>query len=328
MKRIWSIGIGLWCCWCALGAARVGQPAPDFPPGLFTDGAARSLKDFEGKAVVLFFYDQECPKCRAGIAERNKVVESYRDKPVKFIAIAAGDSLADARAYATATKLNMSVFADNLSLMERRYGAGISLKNAIQVRVIGPDGNFAASATDLLPEVLDPVIEKAAWTFRAQGYDSRLDAVVELFETGKLAEGLKLLKPLMGSTRKETAESARKLADAGKEQGAKWLAQADALQAEKPVDAYDLYARLMAAFPQDDLGRKAGEGVKRLSKDASVKDELAARPLWQKLCAGAARAAVKDRPELLEYAAEIARKYSKTPTGAKAQELTKELMGG
>src|SRR3954447_18291907 len=102
----------------AYAAGKAGEAAPDFPPGLFIDGRTYSLKDLEGKAVVLFFYEQDCPKCRGLIPARNEVVAKYRDKPVKFIAIAAGDSMAEAKGYVMSTKLAMPVFADTFSVME------------------------------------------------------------------------------------------------------------------------------------------------------------------------------------------------------------------
>jgi hypothetical protein len=41
----------------APGQGGVGQPAPDFPPGLFSDGKAYSLAELRGKLVVLYIYE-------------------------------------------------------------------------------------------------------------------------------------------------------------------------------------------------------------------------------------------------------------------------------
>ena len=103
-------------------AGQYGEPAPDFPPGQFNDGGRYSLEDFSGKVVVLFFYEKDCPRCRGSVPDRNAIVKQYQGKPVRFFAVAAGDTLQQAKAYAGGTKLAMPVFADPLSLMERRYG--------------------------------------------------------------------------------------------------------------------------------------------------------------------------------------------------------------
>src|SRR5690349_12268246 len=83
----------------AFAAGSVGEMAPEFPPGAFSDQGNYNLADFKGKAVVLFFYEQDCPTCRGKIPDRNKVVEAFKDKPVKFLAVAPEDSLIDAQTY-------------------------------------------------------------------------------------------------------------------------------------------------------------------------------------------------------------------------------------
>src|SRR4051812_49375040 len=93
MNRFLSALILLTLPLLARAAGNAGEQAPDFPPGLFTDGNHYSLNDLKGKAVVLFFYEQDCPTCRGKIPERNEVVAKYKDAPIKFIAIAAGDSM-------------------------------------------------------------------------------------------------------------------------------------------------------------------------------------------------------------------------------------------
>ena len=61
-----------------------------------------------------------------------------------FFAVAAGDTLADAKEYVGETRMAMPAFADALSLMEARYGQQISLSNIHQTRVIDPTGKIVA----------------------------------------------------------------------------------------------------------------------------------------------------------------------------------------
>lgn len=61
MARI-SIGGLILCAALFLGAqaegqGKFGEAAPDFPPGVFTDGNQHRLSDFKGKVVVLYFYE-------------------------------------------------------------------------------------------------------------------------------------------------------------------------------------------------------------------------------------------------------------------------------
>src|SRR5688500_11454770 len=58
------------CRWSGARAAdSAGDRAPDFPPGAFNDGGRYRLSDFEGKVLVLFFYEQDCPRCRGSIKD-------------------------------------------------------------------------------------------------------------------------------------------------------------------------------------------------------------------------------------------------------------------
>ena len=41
------------------GQGQFGQPAPDFPPGIFTDGNPHQLGDYKGKVVVLYFFENK-----------------------------------------------------------------------------------------------------------------------------------------------------------------------------------------------------------------------------------------------------------------------------
>jgi peroxiredoxin len=308
----------------AQAAAKVGDKAPDFPPGLFIDGRHYSLSDLDGKAVVLFFYEQDCPRCRGLIPQRNEVVAQFKDKPVKFIAVAAGDSMADAKAYVRDTKLNMAVFADNLSLMEKRYGEKISMTNIYQFRVIGPTGSVEDYRME--PEAIEKVLSHVKWKYKEQGYHPALGQAVELLEWGQYADGMRALRPYLKSAKKDVAESAKKLRDAIAAEGAEWLAKAEAAQqAEKSVEAYDLYTKIAATFAGEELGKKAAEPLKKLAAAPAVKDELAARRMYEQLCAGAGNARPQQKGEVGQFAASIARKYPKAPTGEKCAEIAKEF---
>jgi peroxiredoxin len=278
----------------ALAAGKAGEKAPDFPPGLFIDGRHYSLADLQGKAVVLFFYEQDCPKCRGLIPQRNEVVEQYKDKPIKFIAVAAGDSMREAQAYVRETHLEMPVFADNLSLMEKRYGEKISLQNIYQFRVIGPTGTIEEYRME--PAAIDKVLAGVKWKYKDDGYDPRLDAAIDRLEWGQYVDGIRLLKPYLKNSNKDLAASAQKLYDAVHAEGQQWLADAqDAEKSEKPVEAYDLYTKVSTVFAGDDLAKRAATPLKALAASTTVKNELAARQMYEQLCTGAARATARQR---------------------------------
>ena len=306
----------------ALGGGSFGEAAPDFPPGVFSDGAHYQLGDFKGKLLVLFFFESECPTCKGLIPQRNEVMAKFKDKPVKFIAVGPHNALAGVKAYVTETKLAMPVFADNLNIMETLYGQNISLKNIYQFRVISPDGKVVGY------EMTAPAIEKALasvqWKYKNQGYDERLNNIIELLEWNQYGPALNQLRPLRKAP-KALGESAEKLYQAVKAEGQTWKDQADKLTESQPATAYDLYLKVSTLFAGDDLGKSVTDSLKALKTNKAVVDELAARQQYAQLFRAVPNAQPQQRDQVAQFCMGISTKYPGTPTGEKAKALAEAI---
>jgi thiol-disulfide isomerase/thioredoxin len=311
---------------CTLAAAQQekGKPA-DFPPGLFNDGMRYSLADCEGKAVVLFFYEQNCPNCRNLIPQRSALVAQFRDKPVRFFAVAAGDTMQEAAKYVGSTGLAMPTFADALSIMEKRYGMQISMQNIYQFRFY--DGSGKLVSYEWNAASVEKALRNAKWKYKDEHDDPKLAPVVELLEWNQHALAIPKLKPLLKNPNKQLAENAGKLYEALKAEATQWKEKADAAVDSDPVTAFDLYTKVQACFAQEDLGKQSAEALKKLKTNKPVVDELAARRLYDQLCAGVSRAKPDQRSAAVEFANGIAKRYPDTPTGKKVAEYLKEIGG-
>ena len=177
------------------------------------------------------------------------MVEQFKGKPVKFIAIGTGDTLTDVKSYVRSTQLTMPVFADTLGVMQHRYGLQISLQNIYQFRVIGPDGHIVGHSMD--PAAIERAVANVKWKYKDGGYDPKLNNVIELLEWNQYAPALAQLRPLTKAGNKPVAESATKLMGAVKAEGKQWLEDAEKAKAaeEDPVKAYDLYRRWRPSSP-------------------------------------------------------------------------------
>jgi peroxiredoxin len=325
--RVFIVAAALFAGGPVLAQGRFGQEAPDFPPGLFSDGGHYRLSDFRGKVVVLFFYESRCPRCKGSIPERNEVVRRFKDRPVKFFAVGAGDSLDEVNGYVRETALAMPVFVDSLGLMEARYGQKMSLKNIWQFRVIGPDGKIVDYF--MTPENLEAALAqtKVEWKYKGKGYNPKLDPAIDAFEWGRHVEGMELLAPFRRSLYKSTAESAAKLYAAVRKEGEGWKAEADTAAAGDPLRAYDLYAKVAAAFVGDDLAKSEAGAMSRLANGKAVAAELAARKAFADLEAKFARLTPGQRPVAAKACRDLAKTYVGTPTADKAKALAEELGG-
>src|SRR6185437_482363 len=262
------------------GSGKFGETAPDFPPGAFTDGGQYSVSDFRGKVLVLYFGCPVCPRNRGSIPERNKIVEQFKGKPVKFLAITPAE-MEECKGYTTSTKLEMPCFADGLGVMQQRYGTQISLSNIWQFRVI--DANGVVVAYDMSADAITKALANVKWTYKDDGYDPRLANIVEMLEWNQYVPAMTALKPYL-KQRSKTADSAHALFEKVKRTvGEGWATEADAATADDKPKAADLYTKLAACFPDDALGKHAADALKKLKTDKSVMNELAARRMYAQL---------------------------------------------
>jgi peroxiredoxin len=326
---------GLLCAGLVVGAVvlaapgqnvvQLGTPAPDFPPGVSTDGTSIHLSDFVGKVVVLWFFEKQCPRCIASVPEGNALVKACKDRPVKFIAISPGSTIAEAVAFRQQTGLVMPIFADSLRLMEKRYGFQISLRNISQFRILSTDGKIVGVQMD--PGLIDRTLAdtRAHWKYKSLGYDARLFPALEAFEWGQYTQGMKLLGPARKSFDRTAAESANKLFDEVKKEGEAWKAEGDKWADSDAVQAYDSYSKVASVFAGDELGKSVAEPLKTLTANKTVTSELAARKAFVAIESGLSQTTPMQKPMAIKALQDFARKYPKTPTGDRAAALATEL---
>jgi peroxiredoxin len=318
------LGLGSIASAAGTSAGKFGEAAPDFPPGAFTDGAQYSVGDYRGKVLVLYFGCPVCPRNRGSIPERNKIVEQFKGKPVKFLAITPAE-MEQCKGYTTSTKLEMPCFADGLGVMQARYGTQISLSNIWQFRVI--DANGVVAGYDMSADAITKALSNVKWTYKDDGYDPKLDYIVEGLEWNQYVPAMTALKPYL-KQRTKTGESAKALFEKVKKTvGEPWATEADAAAATDKPRAYELYSKLAACFGDDALGKHATDELKKLKTDKAVMNELAARRMYMQLYSVMSKASPKQKGDVIGYCNSISTKYPESPTGQRAAALAKELEG-
>ena len=307
---------------CIAGKLHAEQAA-DFPPGVFSDGGRYQLSDFSGKAVVLFFFESECPTCKGLIPKRNEVVAKFKGRPVKFIAVGPHNSLSGAKAYVMETKLAMPVFADNLNIMETMYGQEISLQNIYQFRLIDPKGH--SSYVDFTADAIEKAIKDVKWKYKEKGYNPGLNGIIEMLEWNQFEPAMNQLRPLRKAGSKPLAESAENLYQQVRTEALAWQKEADKLSDSNPAKAYDLYNRIANMFVGDDLAKEVAEPLKLSKASKIVQSELAARQEFSQLYTVVPKAQFKQRDQVALFCAAIITKHPGTPTAGKAKLLAEAI---
>ena len=103
-------------------AIKVGDTAPDFTlPS--QNGSSVSLKDFRGKAVVLYFYPKDdTPGCTAESCGFRDQYEVFKTSGAEIIGVS-GDSSESHQKFATKYQLPFTLLSDKGDQVRKLYGA-------------------------------------------------------------------------------------------------------------------------------------------------------------------------------------------------------------
>jgi peroxiredoxin len=323
--RFWGLVACVALLLCpALTRADLTAQIKEFPPGLFSDGGHYTLEDLKGKAVVLVFFEIDYGGNRGKVPEWNKLVEQYKDKPIKFLAVAPKSDLAKVQKYVNETRLEMPVYADSLRLMDEEWGTKITMDDARIYRILGPDGEVVGH--EMTSEDIDKALAGVSWKFNEKDYDPKLTPIVKLLNWNQYQPAVKLLRPFV---RKDPvtplAKSANKLYAEVKSEGEQWKTDADGLVATDPVQAFDLYTKVSTVFTGDEFARSVVVPLRKLKTAKPVTDELAARMEYEQLYSALPRAKGSQRADAKAYCKGIVTQYPDTPTGKKADALATTL---
>jgi hypothetical protein len=306
---------------------RIGEPAPEMPPGLFTDGGQYHLGDFRGKVLVVFFFDGSLKETRQFIVKNSESIRALKSQPIRFLAVASNVTLPQAKAIQAETGLAVPVFVDSLGLMAARYNFKISNQNIWQVRQIGPTSKIEGLTMD--KESLEKLIEagRAEFKYKPTSYDAKLRPALDLLEIGQVSAGLKLLAPLSKSSNKNLADPAKTLMGEWKTEAEKWKSEADDNTVVDPLKAHDLYQKIATTLPaSEDLAKNAAAAAKKLTTDKAVAAELAARKSYTALIQSMGNVtALTGRPAIAASCKALLKKHPNTPTATKIDDLLKEL---
>jgi peroxiredoxin Q/BCP len=137
----------------AQGLIRDGTPAPAFSARDQT-GAVRTLAEFSGRPLVLFFYPRDgTPGCTKEACAFRDAWKRYEEAGVGVVGISTDDVATHAR-FAAEHRLPFPLLADEDGAVARAYGVDLTLGLAQRVTVlVGPDGVVRRTWPDVDPGV-------------------------------------------------------------------------------------------------------------------------------------------------------------------------------
>lgn len=89
-----------------------GYYAPNFSLVNVDNNEQTSLSDYEGQAVIIFFWATWCPYCKAEMPALQMVYQTYKDKGLTVLAVDVGENASMARNYRDAHALTFPILDD------------------------------------------------------------------------------------------------------------------------------------------------------------------------------------------------------------------------
>jgi thiol-disulfide isomerase/thioredoxin len=140
----------------------VAKPAPDFQLNL-TGGEKFKLSEEKGTVIILDFWASWCGPCMQAMPQTDKVVEEFKDRKVKLIAVNMQEDKATIASALERLKINPSVAMDIDGAIAERYQVTAipqvvvidAQSNVVDV-MIGAGPNYAAQLTKSIEKALTP----------------------------------------------------------------------------------------------------------------------------------------------------------------------------
>lgn len=262
------------------GQAAATQPSI-FPenPAAWVNSPPLSKEFLAGKGVVLWFYEEQCPRCREKWPAMMALSKKYEGQPVIFIAVNSGNPRPAVEQYVREVRLTWPVIVDPSREIEQAAGINpqISLQNIHQASTINGDGQMARGLWNDLDATVQKALKGAAWRTDPAGIPQTLRPAWLAIEMGDFKTAGALLKKTKSAKEPEIKEASDKLSATAMKAFDEGYAAAKQLEsAGKKRAALQALYSLHDRFNGYELPADFADLGKKLAADPAVKAELAA----------------------------------------------------
>lgn len=277
MPRFAPLLVALTVCFAARLATAASLELPG-DPSLWINSPPVSLESLRGKGVVLYFFEEQCPRCSGQWPELVRLQSKYADKPVVFVGISSGTDRASMEQYVRRNGVSWPVVLDPTRELERSAGTDqISLQNIMQYRIITAEGQMKSGSWQDVPGTVENALAGAAWRVDPKDIPPTLKPAWQAIELGNFALASAPIKKALTDKKPEVKGAAEKLQVAAEASLAEEIAtaqkQADASDNWATFKAFRAIAERYKGYTLPDDFKSAGSA---LFKDEAVQRELAA----------------------------------------------------
>lgn len=253
---------------------------PDFPadPAQWINSGPLSASGLKGKGIVLWFFEEDCPRCRARWPGLIDSAKKFEGQPVVFIAVNSGTARGEIENYVRQVNCPWPVILDPSREFEKACGVNeISLQNIYQVKYVQPDGTLQTGNFSDIEETATSALVNAKWKLDPTEIPDNLKPTWIAVETGNFKGLATSLKKSQVSGKPESKEAAKKLMEIVQQELDDHVASiTQAQEAGNTWTAYQLSNQLPIRFAGFELPKEMATLKKELLKDPKVKAGQAA----------------------------------------------------
>ena len=237
-----------------------------------------SAATLKGKGVFLWFYEEQCPNCRAKWPGLYELARKYEHDPVVFIAVNSGNSRGAIEQYAKSVDLAWPTIVDTARQTERRwFDNPISLQNIHQVGLILPSGQKTLGNWDDLEASVQKALKGATWKVDPKTVPAIFLPTWKQVEQGKYSAAAALLKKGLVTSNAEVKETATRVYAVVQDEMQRAVDQAAELRKRGDLwGAYRQYQAITTTFAGYDLPPEVAAAQKELAASTQVQKELEA----------------------------------------------------
>lgn len=305
--------------------AAVNQATPKLPahPAVWVNSPPISNDMLAGKAAVLYFFEETCPRCVEAWPRVLMQAAKFEGTPVMFIGVCSGAPRPQLEAYLRKNKVNWPVIADSDRSFENQFGFTISLENTKQIRLLMPDGKFKNGDINNLEGSAVDASRDAKWKVEPKDIPPVLQSAWLAIEFGKYPDAAQTLKKNLNG-RAEIKEAATRLNQVVLDDLGQQVEDAKkSLDEEKKWDAYKRYLTISAKFKGFTIPAEVASNLKELASDDAIKEEQGALKQLDLAIQAASRSPTA-RKGALKQLQKLIDEHPNTEAAAEAQKLIEQ----
>ena len=309
----------------AVTAQDAAKPAPKFPSSTsqWINSPPITNEMLVGKAAVLYFFEEECPKCVEAWPKVLSATTKFEGQPVLFIAVNSGTARPQLENYLRRNKVTWPVICDSDRSFESQFPFKISLQNIKQIYLVLPNGSLKTGEFDNLEGSAVDALREAKWRVDPKDLPQQLHTAWQAIEFGKYSEAAPLLKKHLNA-KGAIKESAQMLNQVVLDDLTAQVESAKkALDDDKKWSAFKKYSVIPVKFKGFAVPSDVATTLKELAGDEAIKEELAAYKTLELAKQSAAKSPTA-RKGALKQLQNLIKDHGNTEAAQEADEILKQ----